>query len=50
MLHYYNIEVNNSKQLKDNPMLDCSMELSFLNNLFGENLITEAEYIGIKKS
>ena len=49
MLHDYQIEVDNSKQLNDNTMLDCSMELSLLNNLFRENLITEAEHIGIKR-
>lgn len=49
MLHDHKIEVNNSNDLKDNTMLDCSMELSFLNNLFRENLITEAEYIEIKR-
>lgn len=49
MLHNYNIEVNNSKDLKDNAMLNCSMELSLLNNLFRENLITEAEHIEIKR-
>lgn len=49
MLHDYKIEIDNSKQLKDNAMLDCSMELSLLNNLFRENLITEAEYIEIKR-
>lgn len=49
MLHDYKIEVNNSNDLKDNTMLNCSMELSFLNNLFRENLITEAEYIEIKR-
>ena len=43
MLHDYNVEVNNFKQLKDNTMLKCSMELSLLNNLFRENLVTEAE-------
>lgn len=43
MLHDYNIEIDNSNDLKDNTMLDCSMELSLLNNLFRENLITEAE-------
>ncbi len=43
MLHKYEIEVNNSNNLKDNDMLNCSMELSLLNNLFRENLITEAE-------
>lgn len=43
MLHDYEIEVDNSKQLKDNTMLNCSMELSLLNHLFRENLITEAE-------
>ena len=40
MLHDYKIEINNSNNLKDNTMLNCSMELSLLNNLFGENLIT----------
>ena len=49
MLHDYEIEVDNSKQLKDNTMLNCSMELSLLNNLFRENLITEAEHIEIKR-
>ncbi len=49
MLHDYNIEVNNSNDLKDNTMLNCSMELSLLNNLFRENLITEAEHIEIKR-
>lgn len=43
MLHDYKIEANNSKNLKDNTMLNCSMELSLLNNLFRENLITEVE-------
>lgn len=47
MLHDY--EIDNSKQLKDNTMLNCSMELSLLNNLFRENLITEAEHIEIKR-
>ena len=49
MLHDYYIEVNNSKQLKDNTMLNCSMELSLLNNLFRENLILDSEYIEIKR-
>ena len=49
MLHNYKIEVDNSKQLKDNAMLNCSMELSLLNNLLRENLITEAEHIEIKR-
>ena len=49
MLHDYEIEVDNSKQLKDNTMLNCSMELSLLNNLFRENLITEAEKQEIKR-
>ncbi len=49
MLHDYKIEVNNSKNLKDNTMLNCSMELSFLNNLFRENLITEVEQQEIKR-
>ena len=30
-------------------MLNCSMELSLLNNLFRENLITEAEQKEIKE-
>lgn len=49
MLHNYEIEVNNSKQLKDNTMLNCSMELSLLNNLLREDLITETEYQEIKR-
>ena len=49
MLHDYKIEVDNYRKLKDNTMLDCSMELSLLNNLFRENLITEAEHIEIKR-
>lgn len=49
MLHDYEIKVDNSKQLKDNTMLNCSMELSLLNDLFRENLITEAEHIEIKR-
>lgn len=49
MLQDYEIEVDNSKQLKDNTMLNCSMELSLLNNLLRENLITEAEHIEIKR-
>ena len=49
MLNNYKIEVDNSKQLKDNAMLNCSMELSLLNNLLRENLITEAEHIEIKR-
>lgn len=49
MLHDYKIEVNNSNGLKDNAMLNCSMELSLLSNLFRENLITEAEHIEIKR-
>lgn len=49
MLHDYRIEVNNSNDLKDNTMLNCSMELSLLNNLFRENLITEAEHREIKR-
>ncbi len=49
MLHKYEIEVNNSNNLKDNDMLNCSMELSLLNNLFRENLITEAEQQEIKR-
>lgn len=49
MLHKYKIEVNNSNNLKDNDMLNCSMELLLLNNLFRENLITEAEQQEIKR-
>ena len=49
MLHDYNVKVNNSNDLKDNTMLNCSMELSLLNNLFRENLITEAEHQEIKR-
>lgn len=49
MLHDYNIEISNSNRLKDNTMLNCSMELSLLNNLFRENLITEAEHNEIKR-
>ena len=49
MLHDYEIKVDKSKLLKDNTMLNCSMELSLLNNLFRENLITEAEYQEIKR-
>ena len=49
MLHDYEIKVDNSKQLKDNTMLNCSMELSLLNNLFRGNLITEEEQQEIKR-
>jgi hypothetical protein len=49
MLHDYNIEINNSNNLKDNTMLNCSMELSLLNDLFRENLILDSEYIEIKR-
>ena len=49
MLHKYEIEVNKSNYLKDNDVLNCSMELSFLNNLSRENLITEEEYQEIKR-
>lgn len=49
MLHDYNIEISNSNRLKDNTMLNCSMELSLLNNLFRENLITEVERQEIKR-
>ena len=49
MLHDYNIEISNSNSLKDNTMLNCSMELSLLNNLFRGNLITEAEQQEIKR-
>ena len=48
MLHDYEIKINISNDLKDNTMLNCSMELSLLNNLFRENLITEIEYQEIK--
>ncbi len=49
MLHDYEIKINNSNDLKDNTMLNCSMELSLLNNLFRANLITEAEQQEIKR-
>ena len=49
MLHDYKIEINNFNNLKDNTMLNCSMELSLLNNLFRENLITNLEYQEIKR-
>lgn len=49
MLHKYEIEVNNSNNLKDNNMLNCSILLSLLNNLFRENLIIEAEQQEIKR-
>lgn len=49
MLHDYEIKIDISKQLKDSTMLNCSMELSLLNNLIRENLITEAEHIEIKR-
>ncbi len=49
MLHDYEIEINNSNKLEDNTMLNCSMELSLLNNLSRENLITEAEQQEIKR-
>lgn len=49
MLHDYKIEVDNSDDLKDNAMLICSTELSLLNNLYRENLITEAEHQEIKR-
>lgn len=49
MLHDYKIEINNSNNLKDNTMLNCSMELSLLNNLFRENLIIDLEYQEIKR-
>ena len=49
MLHNYEIKVDNSKQLKDNTMLNCSMELSLLNNLFRENLILDLEHTEIKR-
>lgn len=49
MLHDYEIKINISNDLKDNTMLDCSMGLLLLNNLFRENLITEAEQQDIKR-
>ena len=49
MLHDYEIKINTSKQLKDNTMLNCSMELSLLNNLFRENLVIEEEQQKIKR-
>lgn len=49
MLHDYEIKVDNSKLLKDNTMLNCSMELLLLNNMFRESLITEVEHIEIKR-
>lgn len=49
MLHDYEIKVNNSNNLNYNAMLNCSMELSLLNNLFRENLITEAEHQEVKR-
>ena len=49
MLHDYKIEINNANNLKDNAMLNCSMELSLLNNLFRENLITDLEYQEIRR-
>ena len=49
MLHDYNIEISNSNSLKDNTMLNCSMELSLLNNLFRENLILDSKHQEIKR-
>ena len=49
MLHDYVIKIDNSNNLKDNAMLNCSMELSLLNDLFRENLITEAEHQEVKR-
>lgn len=49
MLHDYETKVDDSKRLKDNTMLNCSMELSLLNNLFRENLILDSEHIEIKR-
>ncbi len=49
MLHDYKIEVNKTNSLNDNTILNCSMELSLLNNLFREYLITEAEQKEIKR-
>lgn len=47
MPHEY--ETDKSKQLKDNAMLNCSIELALLNNMLRETLITEAEHIEIKR-
>ena len=49
MLHDYEIKVDNSKRLKDNTMLNCSIVLSLLNNLFRENLILDSEQQEIKR-
>ena len=49
MLHNYETKVDNSKQLKNNTMLNCSMELSLLNNLFRENLILDLKHQEIKR-
>ena len=49
MLHDYDIQVSGSNSLKDNTMLNCSMELSILNNLFRENLILDSEHQEIKR-
>ena len=49
MLHDYNIEINNSNELKDNTMLNCSMKLSLLNNLLRENLIIGSKQQEIKR-
>lgn len=48
MLHDYEIKVINSNNSNENTMLDCSMELSLLNILFRDNLITEIEYQDMK--
>ncbi len=44
MLHDYEIKINNSNDLKDNTMVNCSKELSRLNNLFRENLIIKNKH------
>lgn len=48
MLHDYEIRVINLNNTNDNTMLDCSMELSLLNALFRDDLITEIEYQDMK--
>ena len=48
MLHDYEIRVINLNNTNDNTMLDCSMELSLLNTLFRDDLITEIEYQDMK--
>ena len=48
MLHDYEIRVINLNNTNDNTMLDCSMELSLLNTLFRDDLITKIEYQDMK--